>query len=35
MSGASRVHNLITLDIATELNNQVRNQDCEVDSSDM
>lgn len=35
MSGASRVYNLITLDIATELNNQLRNQDCEIYSSDM
>ncbi|RKU32071.1 hypothetical protein C6497_00085 [Candidatus Poribacteria bacterium] len=35
MSGASRAHNLITLDIATELNNQLRGQGCEVYSSDM
>ena len=35
MSGASRAHNLITLDIATEINNQLREQDCEVYSSDM
>lgn len=35
MSGASRAHNLITLDIATELNNQLRGHECEVYSSDM
>jgi len=35
MSGANRAHNLITLDIATEINNQIREQDCEVYSSDM
>jgi Uma2 family endonuclease len=35
MSGASRAHNLITLDIATELNIQLRGQDCEVYTSDM
>lgn len=35
MSGASRAHNLITLDIATELNIQLRNRGCEVYSGDM
>ena len=33
--GASRAHNLITLDIATELNIQLRGRDCEVYTSDM
>ncbi len=35
MSGASRAHNLIMLDIATELNIQLRERDCEVYTSDM
>ena len=35
MSGASRAHNRITLDISTELNIQLRGKDCEVFSSDM
>ncbi len=35
MSGASRSHNRITLDISTELNLQLRGKDCEVFSSDM
>lgn len=35
MSGASRAHNLITLDIATELNLQLRKRGCEVYSGDM
>ena len=35
MSGASRAHNRITLDISTELNLQLRGKDCEVFSSDM
>ena len=35
MSGASRQHNRITLDISTELNLQLRGKDCEVFSSDM
>ena len=35
MSGASRAHNLITLDIATELNIQLRRRGCEVYSGDM
>ena len=35
MSGASRAHNLITLDIATELNIQLRERDCEVYTSAM
>ena len=35
MSGASRAHNLITVDITTELNIQLRKQGCEVYSGDM
>ncbi len=35
MSGASSAHNLITLDIATELNIQLRQRDCLVYSNDM
>ena len=35
MSGASSTHNLITLDIATELNIQLRQKDCLVYSNDM
>ncbi len=35
MSGASRAHNYITLDIATEINIQLRDRDCEVFSGDM
>ena len=35
MSGASNAHNLITLDIATELNIQLRRQGCFVYASDM
>lgn len=35
MSGASSAHNLITLDIATELNIQLRQKDCLVYSNDM
>ena len=35
MSGASRAHNRITLDISTELNLRLRGKDCEVFSSDM
>ena len=35
MSGASRAHNFITLDIATEINIQLRDRDCEVYSGDM
>ena len=35
MSGASNAHNLITLDIATELNVQLRGQGCLVYSNDM
>ncbi len=35
MSGASRAHNLITLDTAMELNMQLRGRGCEVYSSDM
>ena len=35
MSGASNAHNLITLDIATELNLQLRGSGCLVYSSDM
>lgn len=35
MSGASNAHNLITLDIATELNIQLRQKDCLVYASDM
>ena len=35
MSGASNAHNLITLDIATELNIQLRGRDCDVYASDM
>ena len=35
MSGASRAHNYITLDIATEINIQLRDQDCDVFSGDM
>ncbi len=35
MSGASRAHNFITLDIATEINIQLRDRDCEVFSGDM
>ena len=35
MSGASLAHTRITLDIATELNIQMRGQDCEVITNDM
>ena len=35
MSGASLAHTLITGDIATELNIQLRNRECEVITSDM
>jgi Uma2 family endonuclease len=35
MSGASRAHNLITVDITTELNIQLRRQGCEIYSGDM
>ena len=35
MSGASNAHNLITLDIATELNIQLRGSGCLVYSNDM
>ena len=35
MSGASRAHNLITVDITTELNIQSRRRGCEVYSGDM
>ena len=35
MSGASRAHNLITVDITTELNIQLRRRGCEVYSGDM
>ena len=35
MSGASLAHTLITLDIATELNIQLRNHKCKVITSDM
>ena len=35
MSGASNAHNLITLDIATELNIQLRQKDCLVYANDM
>ena len=35
MSGASNAHNLITLDIATELNIQLREKDCLVYANDM
>ncbi len=35
MSGASNAHNLITLDITTELNLQLRGSGCLVYSSDM
>ena len=35
MSGASRAHNLITLDIATELNIHLRTRGCEVYVGDM
>ena len=35
MSGASIAHNLITLDIATELNIQLRDRECQVISNDM
>jgi len=35
MSGASRAHNFITLDIATELNIQLRGRDCDVYTGDM
>lgn len=35
MSGASLAHTRITLDIATELNIQLRGQDCEVITNDM
>ena len=35
MSGASRAHNIITVDITTELNIQLRPRGCEVYSGDM
>ena len=35
MSGASLSHTRITLDIATELNIQLRGQECEVVTNDM
>ncbi len=35
MSGASRAHNLITVDVTTELNIQSRSHGCEVYSGDM
>jgi Uma2 family endonuclease len=35
MSGASRWHNRITLDTATQLNNQLMGSECEVYASDM
>lgn len=35
MSGASQAHNFITLDIATELNIQLRGRNCDVYSNDM
>lgn len=35
MSGASRAHNIITVDIITELNIQLRKRGCEVYSGDM
>ncbi len=35
MSGASRAHNIITVDITTELNIQLRRRGCEVYSGDM
>lgn len=35
MSGASNAHNLITLDIATEINIQLRGRECLIYSSDM
>ena len=35
MSGASRAHNIITVDITTELNIQLRKRGCEIYSGDM
>lgn len=35
MSGTNRAHNYITLDIATEINIQLRDQNCDVFSGDM
>ena len=35
MSGASRAHNIITVDITTELNIQLRKRGCDVYSGDM
>lgn len=35
MSGASNAHNLITLDIGTELNIQLRERECLVYANDM
>ena len=35
MSGASRSHNRITLDIATQINNQLMESECEVFASEM
>ncbi len=35
MSGASRAHNIITVDITTELNIQLRRHGCEIYSGDM